>query len=408
MRPSLLGSTTAIAVVSGLLYVAASSLEGCGGDATDVPGSGGASATQSSSSSAMGGGAGEGGGLFGGCKPACSDGTFCSEAGTCVADGTCAHDADCDQGLVCNLDSMACEPGGGCAQNELAIAPIAPNVLLVLDRSCSMEAQVGGVAKWKLAVDALVKLTSDFDGKIRFGLTLFPDKIATACEQGAIPIPVGEDNETAIQELLTKALAKADALYPSGPCVTNLDTAMVQASEAPELSDPARDNYAVLITDGAQSGTCYAGGGDAGTEKTIAGMLAAKIATFVLGFGAAVDAKSLGDFAIAGGVPTGDPAKPFYDVNDAAALATALDTIAKKTIGCSYMLDTPPEENAEIFVFFDNATPGVPQDATHMLGWDYDAQTKTVTFYGEHCEQLKGGMVTDVDVVVGCAAPTPD
>ncbi len=137
-------------------------------------------------------------------------------------------------------------------------------------------------------------------------------------------------------------------------------------------------------------------------------MLAAKVATFVLGFGAAIDAKALGAFALAGGVPTGDALKPFYDVQDAASLAAALDTIAKKTIGCSYVLDTPPEGNADIFVFFDNVTPGVPQDPTHMSGWDYDAQTATLTFYGEQCDQLKSGTVTDVDIVIGCEAPTPD
>ncbi len=405
MRPSFLGASAAIALAASLLSTLATSLEGCGGDVPDLPGAGGASAGQSTS--AVGGGTGAGGEQFGGCKSACDAGTFCSAAGTCIPDGTCADDADCGEGLACNLGSTACEPGGGCAQTELAIAPIAPNVLLVLDRSCSMTAMVGNVAKWQLAVDALVKLTTDFDGKIRFGLTLFPDTVTPDCTQDKIPIPVGEDNETAIQELLTKALGASDPLYPSGPCVTNIDTAMTQAAAAPELVDATRDNYAVLISDGGQAG-CSAGGGDAGTEKTIAGMLAAKVATFVLGFGAAIDAKALGAFALAGGVPTGDALKPFYDVQDAASLAAALDTIAKKTIGCSYVLDTPPEGNADIFVFFDNVTPGVPQDPTHMSGWDYDAQTATLTFYGEQCDQLKSGTVTDVDIVIGCEAPTPD
>jgi hypothetical protein len=43
-----------------------------------------------------------------------------------------------------------------------------------------------------------------------------------------------------------------------------------------------------------------------------------------------------------------------------------------------------------------------------MQGWDYDPATNQVTFYGDECQQLKDGTVTDVDVVFGCNEPTPD
>jgi hypothetical protein len=40
-----------------------------------------------------------------------------------------------------------------------------------------------------------------------------------------------------------------------------------------------------------------------------------------------------------------------------------------------------------------------------MDGWDYDAGTNTVTLYGEPCEKLRRGEVSDIDIVFGCPGP---
>ena len=177
---------------------------------------------------------------------------------------------------------------------------------------------------------------------------------------------------------------------------------MKQATTEPAFDDATRDSYAVLITDGKE--TC---GSDANTEATIKALFDMRgIATFVIGFGAGVDPAQMDKFAAAGGVPSAGAHK-YYDASDQASLDAALATIAKKTLSCAYTLDTVPPNPDEIFVFFDNVTQ-IPRDASLMDGWAYDVTKNQVVFHGKACDDLKNGVVMDLDIVLGCAAPTPN
>jgi len=197
------------------------------------------------------------------------------------------------------------------------------NLLIVLDRSCSMSKPPNATetrSKWDIAVEALNKLTTDYKGKIRFGLTLFPDTTGDNCEQDAIPLPVGDDNETKLADLLAKTDIK-------GPCVTNIDTAMKQAKTDPALKETDSRSFVLLITDGAQSSTCGGVAQDPVTVQQIKDLYDDWVPTYVVGFGGAVRPKSLEDFAQAGGVAR--PGSPsYYQADTAADLDTALGAIA--------------------------------------------------------------------------------
>lgn len=386
------------------------SLASCGGGvSTSNTTSGNGGSGHGGQGTSTGGSTGNGGAIvIGGCNPACTGGQVCSSAGTCIDPGTCVSDVDCNAGLVCDAPTHKCVPGGGCGTMSTNVAPVPPNLLIVLDRSCSMTANVAGTPKWTLAVDAINKMTTDFDGHIRFGLTLFPDLVAPSCDQDAIAIPVAPGNETAIQTLLTASWQKNDPNYPDGPCVTNIDSGMHQATTEPSFADTSRQSYALLITDGKQSSGCNVYGADNGTTQIINDLRQMQnVSTFVLGFGSAVDPAQLNIFADAGGVPTGDPATHFYKAEDAASLDAALSTIATKTLSCSFVLMDVPPDPKEIYVFFDNATDPLPPDPTHMSSWDYDPATNQITFYGATCDQLKAGTVTDLHVVFGCGGGGP-
>jgi hypothetical protein len=373
----------------------------CGGSAES--GVEGVTSSSGSGGNTSGTQSGTGTGGFGqSCSPPCEAGKFCSGIGKCIADGTCADDADCGKGLVCNEAKSKCEPGGGCGSMVVPVAPIAPNLLIQLDRSCSMTTMVGGKTKWQAAVAAINKMTTTFAGKIRFGLAMFPDKVNPNCDQGPIPISPAPGTEMAIQTLLTAALKTNDVNYPNGPCVTNIDGGMHQVSLAPELADATRGNYVLLITDGAQSAGCSLYGGANGAVKIAADLFAKKVATFVIGFDAGVNSTELNKLADAGGVPTGDPMTHYYNAADQAALEMALDTIAKLTKGCSYELNQKVSDPDLLFVFFDKKAPGVPRDKTHMGGWDYDPVTNAITFYGQACTDLKTGKIQVLDIVYGC------
>jgi hypothetical protein len=194
-------------------------------------------------------------------------------------------------------------------------------MLIVLDRSCSMKGVPVGDSKtkWELALGAINKLITDLKGKLRFGLTLFPDQTGSDCEQDQIPIPTGDDNEAAIAALL----AASDY---SGPCVTNIHTAMSQAATDPGFKDTTRRSFVLLITDGQQVCTT---GSDADTEQTITQMFSGLILTYVVGFGSAVDPTALNAFAKAGGTAkSGTPS--YYQANNSAELDSVLAAIGEQ------------------------------------------------------------------------------
>lgn len=392
---------SAIGLVLALSVVHAAS---CGGE------EGAPASTTATSGSGGGAGLGGAGGGIGPvtCEPACVAPQLCSVTNVCIDAGTCLADGDCGDGLECDLDTKTCVPGGLCGGAEATLEAIPPNLLVVLDRSCSMDEDAGsGATKWEIAVAAINQLTTSFDGEIRFGLTLFPDKVTPDCKQDVIPIPVDPAAGPAMQTLLTAALDNTDKYFPKGPCVTNIDTAMQQAATEPAFLDTDRQSFALLITDGKQSSGCSAGGGDAGTLQTITDLAAAKVPTFVVGFGAGVDVNQMNTFADAGGVPSGDPTNHFYLADDQASLDAALLAIATATLSCTFTLGEFPPDPSEIYVFFDNDPAGVAQDPSHTQGWDYDAATNQVTFYGVTCDAIKAGTVMDVDIVFGCDEPTP-
>jgi len=383
------------------LVIACAVVVGCGGTDNGSSAGSGGKGTGSATGGNNAGGGGSGGGIGpNSCTPACEAPQVCGASGTCIEPGSCASDVDCMAGTVCDTATAKCVPGGACGAQEAKVEAVPPNMLLVVDRSCSMTDKVGTLTKWDIAVAAINKMTTDFATQIRFGLTLFPDKVTPNCQQDKIPIPVAPGNEMAIQTMMTAALQKTDPLFPNGPCVTNILTGMQQAATEPAFLDPDRASYAVLITDGKE--TC---GSDATTEMVIQTMFQmAKVPTFVIGFGSGVDPAQMDKFAVAGGVPSSGASK-YYDASDQASLDAALSTIAKSTLSCTYSLDSVPPNPSEIFVFFDNVTK-VPRDI--MDGWEYDATKNQVVFYGPACDSLKNGIVKDLDIVFGCDEPTPN
>lgn len=132
----------------------------------------------------------------------------------------------------------------------------------------------------------------------------------------------------------------------------------------------------------------------------------------MIGFGKNVSSSHLNRFADAGGQARTGTTR-YYDAADQTSLDAALQMIAKAAIGCDLKLaGAPPNGDAnQIFVFFDGQAPAIPRDVGHADGWDYDAATTTVRFYGATCEKLKSGGVSRQSVVFGCpgsgAAPTP-
>lgn len=322
----------------------------------------------------------------------------------------CVGKSDCGSG-ECNPTTHTCTCGG----QDVAAARVQSNLFIVLDRSCSMTDAVGGGAtKWTAAVAALTSLTTTYEHDVRFGMTLFPDKVGDACSQGSIPVPVGPNGAKMVRQKLNAALDPSEMLFPSGPCSTNIDTGLLQAStQEPALMDKSRPSSVVLVTDGVQSNDCGGTTANATTLATVTSLAAQGVGTFVVGFGSGVDDAFMDQLAQAGGHPRVGAAHAYYDAADEPSLSAALATIGQASLSCDLKLATPPPNGDAtlLYVFFDGKAPGVARDPSHVNGWDYDPTSTSIRFFGATCDALKSGSVTRESVVVGCgtggAAPTP-
>jgi MYXO-CTERM domain-containing protein len=214
------------------------------------------------------------------------------------------------------------------------------NLMIVLDRSCSMQdpPQAGGTtSKWAIAGTAIGKLLTKYGGMLDFGLIMFPDQSGVDCNQdGPIYESVAPGNESAIMTTLTTTM-------PTGPCVTNIKPAFDQVSTDPRYAQKYMSGprgFVLFISDGMQ--TC--GGGVNMIASSVKALYDNGYPTYIVGFGGAVSPASLDMFATAGGVPRAMVADAgghsYYQADDAAGLDAALDEIAGKVAnvefgGCS-------------------------------------------------------------------------
>jgi hypothetical protein len=295
-------------------------------------------------------------------------------------------------------------PDATCGGSAYNLTYVAPNLLFVIDRSCSMTQELTGSneTKWEAAVAAITDVLALYNAQINWGMTLFPDTVGSACTQGAIPVPIGSDNAGTISSMLTAALGSSNPLYPDNPCVTPIDTGLEQAATDPGLSDVTRKSYLMLVTDGAQA-SCSAGGSDSGSENAVSMLESMGVNTFVVGFGSKVDTDFLNTLASLGGEALSGSNK-FYQADTAADLEAAFTTIGQAVVSCDYAVDPAPPDPSQLYVWFDDTTM-VAHDPTHMDGWDYSSTTQVLTLYGAACTSLQTHSVTSLQVVYGCPSP---
>ncbi len=347
----------------------------------------------------------------------CIEDTFClgprdCDSGRCGAgsrrclDGedACFDDRDCPSGQQCGAD-LRCEIGTDCGGREFGTTRLAPNMLIVLDRSGSMSGRIDGVTRWDVAKEAIEEVTTRFDASVRFGLATYSACLSGGCSAGSVVVPIADENAPAINAFLRPLIGDGSRdgsspryLCDSGvPETTTGKTLLSFVGEA-SLQDATRANTILLVTDGEESGSCTEGGAQDGPSGAAALFSqATSVRTYVVGFSRDVDAGELNAVSEAGGTGT------YFAADDAATLVDALSRIAADVATCEYRLDEAPPNEDELYVYFNDDPSGVANEA--MNGWTYDAGSMTLTFHGEACRAITAGEVDDIDVVFGCEGP---
>lgn len=335
----------------------------------------------------------------------CSSHADCGQAQICQnnvcvpndASGPCEIDLNCIEGEFC--DAGGCAPEGestgdemGCGGELYQATSVPPNVLIVLDRSGSMDAHLDGDqgSKWEVAQEAIGQVVTQYGPQVQFGLSLYPGldpacDVGSGCAPGDVFVDVGTGTAAEIIDVL--------ALVDTCSLGTPTAEALEGLQDYPGLEDPLRPNFILLVTDG--QSTCDS------PVPVVAALReeSPEIRTFVVGFGDGADPDELNDMAEAGGTALmGDP--KYYQADDAQALVDAFGEIAGSVLSCTFALDMVPPNHEELYVYINGMK--VPRDLVHIDGWDYDPQTNQISFFGPPCALLQSGQVMDLEIVFGC------
>ena len=329
-----------------------------------------------------------------------------------------------------------------CGVTSVEASFSAANVLLVIDKSSSMDDQPDGfeLKKWDALKAALRPALEAVSSEMSFGLLLYPfgesAQIPLDCFEGccevpsaasAVQVPV-EPGESSVQDVM-KALDKTG---PGGgtPTAAALEAALhyFTVGEGKSLKG---DRFVLLATDGGPNcnvdnvcdadactpnldglcpeGNCCEGEGqycldDAAVVEQLDALAAAGVPTFVVGIpGTETYGDYLSKFATAGGVP--NPAAPpdYYAVSAAGGVEELTQTFVDITThlvrSCDVELGEEPREKKLVNVAVDCSVVPFEDGAN----WDIapDAPS-TLVLTGETCERLKREGARRVDVVYGC------
>jgi hypothetical protein len=321
----------------------------------------------------------------------------------------------------------------------------AANVLLVIDKSSSMDDQPEGfeLKKWDALKAALEPALDAVADEMSLGLILYPfgeqAEIPLQCFEGCCELPAGPAAvRVAIEPGRRGAgdvMAALEATQPGGgtPTAAALDAALEYFTTGAG-KDLQGDRFVLLATDGgpncgagattctadrctpnldrqcpAAEGNCCEGEGaycldDAAVVEKIRALAEASVPTFVVGIpGTESYADYLDAFAVAGGVPNPSAPPAYYAVSAEGGVSELTQTFVDITThlvrSCEVDLGPSPPEKKLVNVAVDCSV--VPFD--DGAGWDIssDAPT-TLVLAGEHCERVEREGARRIDVVYGC------
>jgi hypothetical protein len=333
---------------------------------------------------------------------------------------------------------------GLCEVVHLNASPSTPDMLIVLDRSGSMQVE----GRWVPSSNAVRSVVKRLQSQIRFGLALFPDPAATGSmnnNNNGVQIDASAcisdpDPLDCISKLLADAGVMVNTDTSSGPCAAgkivvpadlNSGDAIESAlnmtqpnggTPTPEtlqrlvedFAVPAgpdavvRPKYILLVTDGQP--TCPTGGGSLTTQPDIDSsnaaieMLAARGArTYVIGYnttgpGNELVSSVLDGFAQRGG--TGDT--KHRPVENEASLLAEFQRIAGAAVSCTFVLDKAPPRADYVLVKVN----GTQVNLNDPNGWAL-INGRTVELRGATCDMLQRDGDHLVDAEVRCEVVAP-
>lgn len=408
-RASLLGAV-------GLLLTACSGSD-VGGGGREIPGATGGTTAPTSGGDQTGSG-----GFVSQPPPTSTGGSFTGGAtasggatGTGGAQDCTMTRCDSDK-----LDEVNC--GYQEVKGDVQIIEKPGNVLMVYDRSGSMEQRWNGTSKYEAAGNAIIRGIEPLQDLLTVGAVFFPslDPNAQTCQCNPVDfthwLPGGCCLMGSASSCFVSDISQPDQISfrPAPAFITELPNQwQLQGAGNTPLQDGLREADAaianttfdgslsiVIVTDGQPN----CGTDDQAVLSQISAWRQAGYRTYVVGLpGAQGAADLLNAIAQAGG--SGN----YIDPSDPANLEAELRDIVQDTISggidsCTINLTPPAEapEKLRLVVSKDGVDQGVDRMLSATAGWNVTADGSVVTLEGDLCDQALAGAYDSLRFDFGC------
>lgn len=293
------------------------------------------------------------------CGAECSDtdpcpaGFYCTEEGTCTADctpggGNCASGYECDEHgrCVASGDGDGGLPDApGCGNVAVNLHPVIPTVIILVDRSGSMDDPFGGMTRWEAMRNALVDpqdgVVAQLEEHVVFGAALYNSNGGNA--GGTCPIlkrePPGDNDYARISALMNDSQND-----PAGdtPTAESID-GVVGDFPIPDPENP-EPQILVLATDGdpdnCEDSNAHNDYSKALSVTAVQNAFDLGIKTFALGIADEISPGHLQDLANAGvGEDIDTGTAPYYLAGSPDDLTDAFVEIITGARTCTFVIE---------------------------------------------------------------------
>lgn len=286
----------------------------------------------------------------------------------------------------------ACSPvpvGQICAEQTTGFERLAPNIYFVIDKSGSMDGEPMRQAK-----SGLDAIANELAPEVRIGVGAFPMELLCGDSHREL-LSIGQHSASEIKSSYANLLAEGGT--PTYDALEDV-LASQRLRDRNDPSDDLRAKAVVLITDGEPNNCRNNPVGD--TVLAAQRLNAAGIPVYVIGFNfETANPTNLNRIAEAGGTDAGQAGRRFYLADNSSSLVTAIRQIASNVIGCSYLLDTPPDDPNKVWV-------SINDQFLQQSQYNVDGGTNTLTLGESACQNLRAAdpAQTQVKITLGCAS----
>ena len=305
------------------------------------------------------------------------------------------------------------------ASNLIDLDPRPTDMLILLDRSGSMETAFGSGSRYQALATLLGDLVTTYQQHIRFGYMEMPGR--SGCEGQAVgccasppSVELAPDNAPAV----LAAIANAAPVEGNTPTAS----ALLQAKTYYDaLDDGVNNRFVLLATDGVPdctlSGTLSQGAGDVSSAcldalAEVQGLVAAGAKVIVLsvadeGAASTGGTNCLDTLAHAGGAAISPGSPGYYSVATPEQLRTAIEQSfgAEDQPSCVVKLPSVDTSRPVIVELDGNA---IPNDLYRGWHFDYSLTQPAIRVTGEYCDRIQTFQFSSFEVEYsGCEMPAP-